>query len=219
MDGFFDFFVSINKIALFAFFAVFGFLVYEIKKMMEDKKKKEKPVVPQFNNTDQVRSSVAANSTPLPPITPIKKAEKPGNSVIMIIIGVITLVGVTILMVISYNTNLKKQKVTASVPIIREITSAGLKVYDTNWRDIEKRKNDKAKPGEKLYISIQTIVEADIDRARIKVNTQDWRISDITTLFNSKLKVYYREYIVATGTAQLKIQAQLHSASDGWLGD
>jgi hypothetical protein len=219
MDGFFDFFVSINKIALFAFFAVLGFLVYEVKKMMEDKKKKEKPVVPQFNNNDQVHSPVAANSTPLPPIVPVKKVEKQGNSTLMIVIGAITLVGVIALIIVSYNTNLKKQKVAASVPIIREITSAGLKVYDTNWEDIEKRKNDKAKPGEKLYIGIQTIVEADIDRARIKVNTQDWQISDITTLFNSELKVYYREYIVATGTAQLKIQAQLHSASDGWLGD
>lgn len=219
MDGFFDFLVSINKIALFAFFAVLGFLVYEIKKMMEDKKKKEVPVVPQFDNIAQVQSPVAANSTSLPPIVPIKKAEKQGNSVLMISIGAITLVGVTVLLIVSYNTNMRKQKVTAAVPIVREITSAGLKVYDTNWEDIEKRKNDKAKPGEKLYIGIQTIVEADIDRARIKVNTQDWRISDITTLFNSKLKVYYKEYIVATGTAQLKIQAQLHSASDGWLGD
>ena len=73
--------------------------------------------------------------------------------------------------------------------------------------------------GKKIIIGIQTIVEADIDRARIKINTKDWQISDITTLFNPQLKVYYREYIVATGTAQLKIDAQLHSASDGWLGE
>ena len=219
MDGFIEFVVSINKIALLAFFAVLGFLMYEVKKMIDDKKKKEKPIVPQFNNTSQVQSPVAANSTPLPLPLPVKKVEREGNNILMIVIGVVSLVGVTILIVISYNTNLKKQKVAASVPIIREITSAGLKVYDTNWGDIEQRKNDKAKPGEKLYIGIQTIVEADIDRARIKINAQDWQISDITTLFNSKLKVYYREYVVATGTAQLKIQAQLHSASDGWLGD
>ena len=138
----------------------------------------------------------------------------------MIGIGATTLLIVVGIMVVTYNTNLKKQEgETAQVPIIREISSAGLKVYDENWNEIEKKKKDKAKPGEKLYIGIQTIVEADIDRARIRVNERDWQIAHITTLFNPQLEVYYKEYIVATGTAQLKIEAQLHSASDGWLGD
>lgn len=219
MDGFIDFIVSINKIALFAFFAVLGFLIYEMKKMVDEKKKKEKPVVPQFNDKMQVQPLAVVNSTPLPPLPHVNKNEK-GSPFLMIAIGVGSLIGVIVLIIISYNTNLKKQKIAAaSIPIVREITSAGLKVYDTNWAEIENKKNDKAKPGEKLYIGIQTIVEADIDRARIKVNARDWQISDITTLFNPQLKVYYKEYIVATGTAQLKIDAQLHSASDGWLGD
>lgn len=219
MGGFIDFVVSINKIALFAFFVVLGFLVYEVKKMSDDKKKKEKLVVPQFNDKIQVQPPAVANSTPLPPLTPIKKNEK-GSPLLMIIIGVISLIGVIVLIVITYNINLKKQKIASTpVPIIREITSAGLKVYDTHWVEIESKKNEKAKPGDKLYIGIQTIVEADIDRARIKINARDWQISDITTLFNPQLKVYYKEYVIATGTAQLKIDAQLHSASDGWLGD
>ncbi|MFH0773216.1 MAG: hypothetical protein V1922_02800 [bacterium] len=220
MDGIIDFVVSINKIALLAFFAVFGFLVYEVKKMFDEKKKKEKPVVPQFNDKILVQPLPVANSTPLPPPPHVNKSEKGGSLLLMIIIGVSSLIGVVILIVISYKTNLSKQKAAAvSVPIVREITSAGLKVYDTNWVEIESKKNDKAKAGEKLYIGIQTIVEADIDRARIKVNSRDWQISDITTLYNPARKVYYKEYIVASGTAQLKIDAQLHSASDGWLGD
>jgi hypothetical protein len=219
MDGFIDFVVSINKIALFAFFAVLGFLVYEVKKMVDDKKKKEKPVVPQFNDTLQKPPVAAVNSTPLPPIA-IKKNEKEMSPVLMIVIAVVSLVGVSILIYISYDTNLKKKKAAAvSVPIVREITSAGLKVYDAKWGEITNKQTDKVKLGDKLYIGVQTIVEADIDRARIKINTKDWQISDITTLFNPQLKVYYREYIVATGTAQLKVDAQLHSASDGWLGD
>ena len=220
MDGFIDFVVSINKIALVAFFAVLGFLIYEIKKMIDDKKKRENPTVPQFNDRMQVPQTAAVKSIPLSPQTSVKKNEKEISPLPMIIIGVISLVGVAILIVVSYSTNLKKQKVAAtSVPIVREISSAGLKVFDANWVDIESKKSNKATPGEKLYIGIQTIAEADIDRARIKINTRDWQISDITTLFNLQQKVYYREYIVATGTAQLTIDAQLHSASDGWLGD
>ncbi|MCX6732535.1 MAG: hypothetical protein NTV98_03260 [Candidatus Roizmanbacteria bacterium] len=217
MDGFIDFVTSINKVALLAFFVVLAFLVFEIKKMLDEKRKREKPVVPQFN--DKMQQKLAAvNSTPLPAIIPLKKNDKTVNPLLMIGIGIISLVGVVVIMVASYNTSVKKQR-TASIPIVRQIQSAGLKVYDTNWLEIEKKKNEKAKPGEKLYIGLQTIVESDIDRARIKVNANDWQISDITTLFNPKLKVYYREYIVATGTAQLKIDAQLHSASDGWLSD
>jgi hypothetical protein len=160
------------------------------------------------------------NSTPLPPIVPLKKKGEGGSPILMIGIGVISLFVVVGIMIVTYNTNLKKQKIaTTPVPIVREISSAGLKVYDTEWNEIENKQKDKAKPGEKLYIGIQTIIEADIDRARIKINERDWQIAHISTLFNPQLKVYYREYIVATGTAQLKIEAQLHSASDGWLGD
>ena len=220
MEGIIEFFVSINKIALFAFVAVFGFLVFEVKKMIDEKKKVEKPTIPQFNDAVNTDPKSLINSTPLPTI--IAKPRKPegGNPVLMIGIGIVSLFVVIGIMIVTYKTSQKKRKIAAtSIPIIREVSSAGLKVYDTQWIEIETKKKDKANPGEKLYIGIQTIVEADIDRARIKVNETDWQIAHITTLFNPQLKVYYKEYIVATGTAQLKIEAQLHSASDGWLGD
>jgi len=220
MSGFIDFILSINKIALVAFIAVLGFLIYEIKKTVDEKSKKAKPVVPQFNNTTQVSTPVALNSTPLPPMPNLHTNKKEGAPLLMIIIGIISLVSVIVLIIISFQINQKKKNIeTTSVPIIREITSAGLKIYDQSWKEIESKGNDQAQPGQKLYIGIQTIIEADIDRARIKVNTNVWEIADITELFNPQLKVYYKEYTVATGTAQLKIEAQLHSASDGWLGD
>jgi hypothetical protein len=220
MGGFIEFLASINKIAVVAFLTVFGFLVFEVKKLRDEKKSGEKPVVPQFNDVVKSEPKMIVNSTPLPAMAPIPKKTGGGSPILLIIIGVIAIVIVIVIIVITYNTSLKKQKLASTpVPIIREISSAGLKVYDTNWQEIAKKQKDKAKPGEKLYIGIQTIVEADIDRARIKVNENDWQIAHITTLFNPELKVYYKEYIVATGTAQLKIEAQLHSASDGWLGD
>jgi hypothetical protein len=123
-------------------------------------------------------------------------------------------------MVLTYNTNLKKKKIAStSIPIVREIQSAGIRIFDTNWREIDNKGNVKTKPSDMIYVGIQTIVEADIDRARIKINEKEWQIADITTLFNQQHKVYYKEYVVATGTAQLKIEAELHSASDGWLGE
>lgn len=219
MGGIIDFVVSINKIALLAFFAVSGFLVYEVKKMIDEKKRKEKPIVPQFNEKMVIAPFEVAHNAPLNSLHPDKKIDKGGRPLLMIIIGVVSLAGVVVLIIISYRTNQLQKVAITSVPIVREIQSAGLKVYNPSWVEIDDKKGTIAKPGDKLYIGIQTIVEADIDRARIKINARDFQISDITTLFNPQLKVYYREYIVATGTAQLKIDAQLHSASDGWLGD
>ena len=138
------------------------------------------------------------------------------------IIGVLTVLIISSIFIYFFVTQLNQKKIkTQPIPIVQEVSSAGLKVFDKNWTEI---KNDgkvqaQIKPGEVVYIGIQTIEEADIDRARIKVNEANWEIKDITTTLNPKLKVYYKEYPVATGTAQLKIDAQLHSASDGWLGD
>ncbi len=220
MIGIIDFVVSINKIALIAFFTVLAFLIFEIKKMAEEKKKKEKPVVPQFIGDITIQSSPVANSTPLPPplIINYKKSEK--TPIFLIMIGSISLLIILILTGISYSINQKKKKIASTpIPIVREIQSAGLKIYNGKWKEVKGEGSDQAAPGEKLYVGIKTIDEVDIDRARIKINAKDWQIADITTLFNPQLKVYYREYVVATGTGQLKIEAQLHSASDGWMGD
>lgn len=220
MDGFVDFFLSINKIALFAFFVVLGFLIYEIKKIIDDKKKLERPTIPQFNDTITTQPATFAHSTPLPPLPKKEKQPIANNYFLMIVLGVLSLIGVIILMIVTFNTDRKKKQLaTTPIPIVREIQSAGLKIYDSTWREIDAENKLKAVPGASIFIGIKTIVEADIDRARIKINSDEWQIADITTLFNQQHKVYYKEYTVATGTAQLKIEAQLHSASDGWLGD
>lgn len=220
MSGFIDFLISINKIALFAFFAVLLFLIYEIKKMSDEKKAKSKPIVPQFNDTVQVQPASQINSTPLPSQLVNTTSSAPRTPFLMIFIGIGSLIALSALAVISYNTYTKKKNTAIpTVPIIREIQSDGLKIYDAKWNEIDTAKNGQVVPGEKLFIGIKTIDEVDIDRARIKINANDWQVADITTLFKSELRVYYKEYTVATGTAQLKIEAQLHSASDGWMGE
>ena len=220
MSGFIDFIISINKIALFAFFAVLVFLLYEVKKMNDEKKVKSKPTIPQFNDTVQMAPQPLTNSTPLPPQLKQVKMSNPKTPLLAITIGVVSLLILVVLAVNVYRTSqIKKSAAVSSVPIVREIQSAGLKVYNSKWIEFNASKNEQAQPGDMLFIAIKTIDEVDIDRARIKVNANDWQVSDITTLFNKDLRVYYKEYIVATGTAQLKIEAQLHSASDGWMGD
>jgi len=72
--------------------------------------------------------------------------------------------------------------------------------------------------GEVIYIALENISGSDIDRARIRVNTDSWSISDETDLYNSQKKIFYRQYQVASNESVLKIEAQLHSRADGWLG-
>ena len=82
----------------------------------------------------------------------------------------------------------------------------GLKVFTNAWIEINENETGKMlKPGMKVYIGIQTIDEADIDRARIKINEKDWNVAHITSQFNKDKKVYYREYTVASSESKLKL--------------
>lgn len=213
MTSFVEFIVSVNKIALVAFIAVLGFLIYEVKRMKDEKRKHEKPTVPVLDlATNATPPKQSYTPLPLPP----KKEGTPAGIFIIGALAFFIVIGVVIYIVQSKVT---EKKSTPVAPIITEISSAGLRMYDKNWNEYSDLKTKRPTPGELVYIGIQTIQEADIDRARIKINEKDWKINDITTSFNEQHQVYYKEYIIATGTALLQISAQLHSASDGWLGD
>ena len=215
MISLFDFFASLNKIALAAFVAVLGLLLYEVKKMVDDKRKKETPKVPKLDLMSAGKP-VVQSFTPLPKNVVV--AKKSNNSMVVIVLGILALgiVMVFVYMAIQAQMQAKKQ---VPIPVVTHISSAGLKLYDQTWHPITAYNTTTLPPGKPVYIGIETIVEADIDRARIRVNSKDWTIPDITTAYNPTLKVYYKEYTIATGTATLQIDAQLHSASDGWLGD
>jgi len=58
MEGFIDFIVSINKIALFAFIVVLGFLVYEVKKMIDERKKSGTHIYRPANSGFQIRNNL-----------------------------------------------------------------------------------------------------------------------------------------------------------------
>lgn len=226
MESILSFFISVNKVALLAFVVVLGFLLYELYLYRKEKQKGKKPSVPQFvpsaqTVTTAVGAPVVQASAPAKSATPLKKTSGDQPKVLLVI-GVLTILIVVSVFLYFFITRLGKKKTTiTTVPVVREVSSAGLKIFNKDWTEIKNgdRTSIQIKPGDTVYIGIQTIEEADIDRARIKVNKTEWDIKDITTTLNPKLKVYYKEYLVATGTAQLKIDAQLHSTSDGWLGD
>ncbi|MBI4973883.1 hypothetical protein HZC27_04710 [Candidatus Roizmanbacteria bacterium] len=224
MGGIIDFLLSVNKISLVAFLGVLGFLIYEIILLRNERIKKQKPVLPQFNATSIVNTAVmqqqAAAAVELP-----KKADQVKQTKIsplliaILILTALFFIGFTLYMVLSSAPS-KKTDSNAPKIVIQEVSSPGLKIFTNSWVEVNETDSGRVlKPGVKLYIGIQTIDEADIDRARIKVNEKDWNVAHITSQFNKDKKVYYREYTVASGESKLKIDAQLHSETDGWLGD
>jgi len=74
-------------------------------------------------------------------------------------------------------------------------------------------------PGKKVYVGIENINDPNIDMARIKINQGEWDKDSITTNFNQEKNIFFREYFLSTNEAFLKIEAQLHSKIDGWLGN
>lgn len=224
MSGIIDFLLSVNKISLVAFLGVLGFLVYEILLLRNERLKKQKPVLPQFNATSIVNTAVmqqqAAAVVELPKkIDPVKQTKISPLLIAILILTALFFIGFTLYMVFS-NTSSKKTESNTPKIVIQEVSSPGLKVFSNSWIEVNENDSNQAlKPGVKLYIGIQTIDEADIDRARIKINEKEWNVAHITSQFNKDKKVYYREYTIASGESKLKIDAQLHSETDGWLGD
>lgn len=223
MDSVLSFLLSVNKISLAAFVGVLGFLVYEISLLRKEQLKKQKPSIPQFNTATVIDKKIlqqqAATAVPVKKVASSKQTKASPMLIIILVIAILLFAGFSVYMIFM---NKEQKKTEAGVPqiVTNEISSPGLKVFDQNWNVIpDAQSNSLLLKGGRVYIGIQTISEADIDRARIKVNQKDWNIRDITEKFNSSKNVYFIEYNVASGSPQLKIDAQLHSSTDGWLGD
>jgi hypothetical protein len=222
MDGIVDFIVSVNKISLIAFLGVLGFLVYEISLLRKEQLKKQKPSIPQFNTNAVIDKTVvqqqAAAVAVVPKKTEVKHVKTSPVLILVLVIMIVLFLGFSAYTVITRSKEPVSATPTPTV-FIQEISSAGLKVFDESWNEVLESNIHTLKGGVKVYIGIQNIAEADIDRARIKINEKEWNIGHITNKFNGQKNVYYREYTIATGESQLKIDAQLHSETDGWLGD
>jgi len=92
-------------------------------------------------------------------------------------------------------------------------------MYNEKWQELSEEEIKTIRPGTKIIIGIEKINDQNIDMARIKINQGAWDEKSITSHFNQEKNVFYREYQVATNDAFLKIEAQLHSRTEGWLGE
>lgn len=209
---------SFNKISLIAFLITFIFLIYEIHLFKKETIKKQKPIIPAFNDA-QATPQYKASS---PILSNNEKNIHKKNSnlpiilsiILLIIFGVISVIGI-----ISSSSAYKTKASTFSSPVVNIVISKGIVIYDKDWKELSEQELNGLKNNDKIYIGLHNINNADIDQARIKVNKPEWSNDDITTQFDKDKNLYYKEYIVGSQEAELKIEAQLHSKTDSWLGD
>ncbi len=209
--------LSLNKISLAAFLITSGFVGYQVYLLVKESKKNKKTVsVPDFKATP------LTNMKQKGPIIGAKAAAYTRVSFIPIIIGMILLIIFAIIFLIGMvrsNEQANRDQVVIPTPIITYVASKGIKMYGQNWKELTDNDLSNLKQAETIYIGIATVSGADIDSARIRINKSTWDKNDITLDFNKQLGVYYRSYTIATGSSSLRVEAELHSLKDGWLGD
>ena len=214
MDGF-SILGYINKFSLAAFVVtglVLGYQIYQLKK--DSGKKNDHPDIPDFSEGHSIPSlNYTKLETPDAPL--VKKAP---NMNLFFLIGV-TVVVMLILFFALVLRNNSDSNSTPTPPLVKFVASKGIKIYDQKWLELNDQAISKLTEGEAILVAIEKTNDPNIDRARIRVNKSSWVDGDEKLAFDSTRNMYYKNYTLATEAAFLKVEAQLHSKVDGWLGE
>lgn len=206
-------FESLNKLSLLAFMAVLGVLGFEIYSFKKANKKNANPSVPSFTGSTKI---------PINNPTLLKEnqehIEKKSMKIFILLGALLVIFGV--LTIFSFNrvSTISDTGSGSNAPAVTYAASSGIKFFDIGFKPLTDADVQKMKDVD-LIIGIESVKNADIDRARIRINSSKWTLSDATSQFNKDFNVYYIQYHIASSQAQLMIEAQLHSKEDGWLGE
>ncbi|KKQ02191.1 MAG: hypothetical protein US11_C0001G0150 [Candidatus Roizmanbacteria bacterium GW2011_GWA2_36_23] len=206
----------LNKISILGFIITLFFVIYQIILIGRDlSAKKKKMIIPDFQDkqyitkTDNAKNSQTANNHFVKPsVFPLFLAM-----FFLLFFGMLALLGI-----IKTQSGTKVINIVPS-PVIDYVVSSGIKVYNENWKELIDTDLKKLSPGQKIYVGIESVKSAGVDMARIRVNRTEWQADDVIIQYDDKKNLFYKEHEVATGEAYLKIDAQLHTKEDGWIGD
>jgi len=223
MENILFFISSVNKISIISFFITLILLLYQIYLFKKEiKKRKNKINIPDFKEP----SNFPKNDLLMNKIDNKKKENFSFSTSFFLnkfsIFLILFLISFFIF-ILSLIGNKNDQGV-ISQPRSSEqekkiLLRSKIKIYNNKWKEISEEEVRKILPGTKIIVGIEKIDDLNIDMARIKINQGEWDENSITTNFDRKKNVFYREYQIATNESFLKIEAQLHSKTEGWLGD
>ena len=210
---------EVNKLAIGAFFITLLFIVHEIYRLMKETEKNKKPVIPDFvegkYNYATVNSQILKNNA----ATVSASKMRSYRVVLLLILMSAVLTGGGMVGGIMYLQRSEKVNAQAKIksPIVEYVSSEGIVLYDSQWNKIDGNKLNDSINGDKIYVGVVNIPDVNIDKARIRMNSDVWQESDETINFNQNLNIYYREYTIPEGIKGLKIEAELHKKNEGWL--
>lgn len=215
-----DFIISVNKISLIAFLITLGYLFYEFYLFKKEQKKEKIPTIPQFKEGlgPELKTATMMIAKEKEKSTPNKNNRVLiGLTFLLIFFAVVFLIG------FFYKSSPKEQTKGLILPtqtvVEKVVDSSGIYIYDENFKLLEEKDLERLASGSTVIIGIKTIPQSDVDKARIRINKNYWEITDETNKFDTRNQIFYINYKIASNEQKLKIDAQLHSKSEGWLGD
>ena len=205
----------INKLSLLAFVVTLGILLYQFYLLIKDSShSKEAPVIPDFNESAAVAPTV--NYTKL---ADIAVKENPSSNSRLVILIIVTVGLVAFLSFAILAKNRQAESVVDEEPLIKLVASKGIKIYDDQWIELKEKEVATLSAGTAIIIALDVPEIDNIDKARIRINQSKWSSEDESVKFDQSRRLYYRDYIIASGSSFIKAEAQLHSTVDGWLGE
>ncbi|OGK22047.1 hypothetical protein A3C23_03105 [Candidatus Roizmanbacteria bacterium RIFCSPHIGHO2_02_FULL_37_13b] len=210
-------FKSVNKIAIIAFLITFIAIIYEIYLLVNEKNQSAKPIIPDFRGSNKIPSVKVARLQSKHENIILSRPNKRLIIILFIILitfGIIYAMGFILKVSDLELTNTTSGEKTT----VKIISSSGIKLYNMQWKELDGVEIGSIKSGDLIYITLANVQGGDIDKARIRVNNDGWVSNDETILFDKQKNIFYRQYKVASTESVLKIEAQLHSKEDGWLG-
>lgn len=184
--------------------------------MFKEKKKKSAIKIPNFDPKFGDQAKIATTKAMVNNPKRMKSMIRllVVTTLLLVLFGLMAVFGNYMLS--QQSTSISSVTPTTSPPRIELVDSSGIIIFDSNWDKI-KLENIAVTDGDILYVGVETVKNADIDKARIKINKKDWILGDETRAFNKEKQVFYIQYKIATDESSLKIDAQLHSRQDSWL--
>lgn len=206
---------SLNKIGIVFFILTLVALIYEIRLFKKDQGGKVKPTIPEFEE-----SKTDAHYTPIT-VQENQEVVKKANiipivltGVFLLIFGALSIFGIT-----------KSQKKSINTPLIPQIKpqkpqstlkSNGVSIFTDSWSVLADDQIATLPAGTKIYVGIETVKEAAVKKARIRVNEIQWKPEHETGDFNSERNVYYIPYTIQGTEQKILVEAQLQDKNGNW---
>lgn len=218
-----EFLSSINKISLVFFLFTLSALIYEYYLFKKERSKEKIPQIPQFEEKYANKKEADTSLIMIQSKENVKVKTTRSNK---IIIALVTTSFIAIIFATNFFiefSNLKKKNDALNSNrkiIIQAVESSGIFIYDKNFKLLSDDQLREISQGAEIIVGIKTVSsDPAIDKARIRINKNYWSLDDETNQFDEKRQIYYRSYQISSNESKLKIEGQLHSITDGWLGE